>query len=123
MRNGHTKSCGCIVKEQYKQDDLTGKRFGKLIVLKYNGTNGNGEGASYECQCDCGKIFFTRATSLRSGHVKSCGCLSSKGELEIIELLQNNHINFIHNKNYFKDLLSPKNSIMRYDFVLLNEKN
>lgn len=103
-----------------RQDDLTGQRFGKLTVLEYNGSAGNGEGAAYKCQCDCGKIIITRATSLRAGHIKSCGCLSSKGELEILTLLQNNHINFIHNKNYFHDLLSPKNAILRYDFILIN---
>ncbi len=123
LRNGHTKSCGCLLTDLYKQNDLTGQRFGKLIVLEYAGPAGKGQGAAYRCKCDCGKTIITRATALRSGHVKSCGCLSSKGELEIITLLQNNNIKFIHNKNYFQDLIGPKNSILRYDFILINDKN
>lgn len=123
LRNGHTKSCGCLLTDLYKQNDLTGQRFGKLTVIEYVGPAGNGEGATYRCKCDCGKTIITRATALRSGHVKSCSCLSSKGELEIITLLQNNNIKFIHNKNYFQDLIGPKNFILRYDFILINDKN
>ena len=41
LRNGNTKSCGCYQKEQATKSnearggDLTGKRFGKLVVIPY----------------------------------------------------------------------------------------
>ena len=57
--------------------DLTGRRFGRLVVLKrappdskYNNTK-----ALWLCQCDCGKIVTTIGINLRKGNTKSCGCL------------------------------------------------
>ena len=38
LRNGHTKSCGCL---HPKAEDLTGKRFGKLTVVKKIGRKKN----------------------------------------------------------------------------------
>jgi hypothetical protein len=48
--------------------DLTGKKFGKLAVIKFK--HKNKSGAYWECKCDCGKICVTRLYSK-----KSCGCL------------------------------------------------
>lgn len=52
--------------------DLTGQRFGRWTVLRYAGSH-NGA-AFWECQCDCGTIRNVRASCLRSGESKSCGC-------------------------------------------------
>lgn len=54
--------------------DLTGKRFGRLVVLekdtaKYRTTN-----ARWKCVCDCGNTVTVLSTSLRNGTSKSCGC-------------------------------------------------
>ena len=57
--------------------DLTGKRFGKLTVIKrienYTAPSG-ATCARWECQCDCGNTITSTATPLRSGRIKSCGC-------------------------------------------------
>jgi hypothetical protein len=61
--------------------DLAGKRFGRLLVLKRKGTASHrgpvprGSQVTWKCLCDCGETIVTRGTSLRSGHVRSCGCL------------------------------------------------
>lgn len=54
--------------------DLTGKRFGRVIVLnkKSNATRQNS--IAWECKCDCGKICLKSASNLRSGKSTSCGC-------------------------------------------------
>ena len=39
--------------------DLTGQRFGRLEVLKYNGNS------RWECKCDCGKIVYPNGGNLR----------------------------------------------------------
>lgn len=52
--------------------DLQNKRFGKLVVLKYNGN------ARWLCQCDCGNQTIVRSDYLKTGHTKSCGCIHSK---------------------------------------------
>jgi len=54
--------------------DMTGQRFGQLIVIKkisYDST----QGIHWECQCDCGTIKIIRSDHLRKGLIKSCGCL------------------------------------------------
>lgn len=53
--------------------DLTGKRFGKLIVLERSG--GKNRKAAWECKCDCGNYTVVASDKLQNGHTKSCGCL------------------------------------------------
>jgi hypothetical protein len=53
--------------------DLTGKRFGRLIVVKLAPKR---NGSTYwECKCDCGKTKEIFAESLKDGDTRSCGCL------------------------------------------------
>lgn len=54
--------------------DLTGKRFGRLLVLSLNGRNPNFGGLIWKCKCDCGKVVNVLGNSLRNGLTKSCGC-------------------------------------------------
>lgn len=58
-----------------KKLDLTGQRFGRLVVVRDSGEIKSGQGVIWECKCDCGKKSVVRSTNLRSGHIKSCGCL------------------------------------------------
>jgi hypothetical protein len=53
--------------------DLTGKRFGFLLVLKRSDKN-DGKAAAWVCQCRCGKITTVRGSHLRNGFTKTCGC-------------------------------------------------
>ena len=56
--------------------DLTGKRFGKLVVKEFLGTDiHNGNKALWLCKCDCGNETMCLGGSLHSRNVKSCGCL------------------------------------------------
>lgn len=62
--------------------DLTGKRFGKLIVLEQaedyiNLTTGKHR-SQWLCQCDCGNKAIVTGYCLNSEHTKSCGCLQSE---------------------------------------------
>lgn len=54
--------------------DLTGQRFGKLVVKERALKDGH-KGAYWLCQCDCGKTAIVAGSKLRSGHTQSCGCL------------------------------------------------
>jgi len=74
LKNGNTKSCGC---NQGKPIDLVGQRFGKLLVIKRTDKlpNIKSFGAYWLCKCDCGNKKTARGVSLRSGNLKSCGCL------------------------------------------------
>lgn len=53
--------------------DLTGKRFGKLVVLEID-KNPNNKRTKWICVCDCGKVVSTASHQLVSGNTKSCGC-------------------------------------------------
>lgn len=53
--------------------DLTGGRFGRLNVLRRDGSSPDGQ-AMWACKCDCGNRATIRGRSLRSGQAQSCGC-------------------------------------------------
>lgn len=56
------------------KEDLTGRRFERLLVLGEEGKNKHGA-YLWKCRCDCGAITFATRTSLLRGHKRSCGCL------------------------------------------------
>lgn len=55
--------------------DLTGREFGLLTVVE-RGENSKGGRATWECECECGKIKNILTENLSSGRTKSCGCLN-----------------------------------------------
>lgn len=58
--------------------DLTGMRFGKLVVLEFHERKKYSKKDYkyiWKCQCDCGNIAFVDRANLKSGCTKSCGCL------------------------------------------------
>lgn len=57
-----------------KRLDLTGQRFGKLLVVGFAGLNKYKQ-FSWNCICDCGEFKVVGSRDLRTGGVKSCGCL------------------------------------------------
>ena len=73
LRTGHTTSCGC---QKGHREDLTGQRFGRLVVQEYEGRK-NGH-TMWKCVCDCGNTIVTSAHSLKNGRTKSCGCLNTE---------------------------------------------
>lgn len=54
--------------------DLTGERFGRLVIIGYAFSK---QGQRYwKCQCDCGNTeVYIPTSKLKSKHTKSCGCL------------------------------------------------
>ena len=71
----HTKSCGSNIHRIKK--DLTGKRFGRLVVMCPLSIKGS-DGAMWECKCDCGNTVKVSGHSLEVGWIKSCGCLKQE---------------------------------------------
>lgn len=54
-------------------NDLSGKRFGKLVAQKPIGRDKSGH-VIWLCKCDCGKSSNVISRCLLSGESKSCGC-------------------------------------------------
>lgn len=71
LTSGYVRSCGC---KKERLIDLTGQRFGRLVVIEqYKSLNGH---TRWLCQCDCGEKTIVHGNSLKSGNTKSCGCIS-----------------------------------------------
>lgn len=57
--------------------DVTGQRFGCLVVLVEARRTKVGR-AIWLCQCDCGTQTKVEGVLLRSGHTASCGCFRKR---------------------------------------------
>lgn len=77
LRANRTRSCGCLESEltvmRFSKFIEPGTKFGMLTVIERLGTRGNLW--RYLCRCDCGKTSDVSSSSLRSGSIKSCGCI------------------------------------------------
>lgn len=62
--------------------DLTGMRFGRLVVVELIGKTANGK-YQWKCKCDCGNYTIVKGNSLTTGHTKSCGCLEKETKREV----------------------------------------
>lgn len=124
LRRGEIQSCGCLrnekvahFKKQQSEDEMIGKRFGKLVVQKRSEKKGSRGELYWLCQCDCGNIIEVRGHSLKrqdENKTVSCGCYHhSIGATNILTLLQENNIDFI-DEYVFPDL--PKS---RFDFAII----
>lgn len=54
-----------------RAEDLRGRKFGKLIVVRRAGSASDGS-ALWRCRCECGKARLATYRSLRLGRVKAC---------------------------------------------------
>ena len=57
-----------------KAKDLTGQRFGRLVVISSLPAKSNGK-TRWLCHCDCGRETEVTTDHLVRGHTESCGCL------------------------------------------------
>lgn len=58
--------------------DLTGRRYGRLLVLSKAARERSPAGRSvplWNCVCDCGEPILVRGESLRTLNTQSCGCM------------------------------------------------
>ncbi len=72
LKDGTVRSCGCLQVEQ--NEDLTGKRFGKLTAIKKTERRSSNGASLWQCRCDCGNISLVRTCDLKDGSTASCGC-------------------------------------------------
>ena len=58
-----------------RYNDLTGQKFGRLLVKKR--TSSPGGPVKWLCLCDCGKESVVMGSNLKNGTTNSCGCIRS----------------------------------------------
>lgn len=118
LRSGYTTSCGCYQLEKISERkyNLIGQKFGKLLVLKEGRTTSNIAG--WLCQCECGNQLILSTSVLVNNITKSCGCVKSKGEYLINQILSKNNIKYQTQYHIYYD-----NSDKYFDFAVLDENN
>lgn len=120
FRSGHVgnqcASCGAKQRRSKRItscviDDLTGREFGYLLVL------GKAPKSNFwHCKCQlCGTEKDIFRGSLINGDSKSCGCMKSWGETQLIYLLSKYHLSYKREIS-FPDLLGTKGGHLRFDF-------
>ena len=65
--------------------DELDKTYGRLTVVEYLGGEGQGEGAMWKCECECGRSIEVRGSVLRQGKVKSCGRCRKRNHKRLVK--------------------------------------
>lgn len=113
LTNKITTSCGCK-----KRKKLDGEKFNSLTVIEDSGRRNKSRKVIWKCRCDCGNICYVPTDHLTLGVQYSCGCLNSKGEAKIIELLIKMNEKF-NTQHAFDSCISPYSTRkLRFDFYL-----
>lgn len=126
LRRGHSQSCGCHITDARHKNTLVGRRFGRLVVLERDEDyeaqyfQGKHSLSYWKCKCDCGNISTHSYNSLMNG-TSSCGCLNSRGEYKIHQLLTQNNISFEQQKVFSTCRYLDTNCLARFDFYINNE--
>lgn len=121
LTSGNVRSCGCLKRDLHStMNDLTGERFGKLVVL--DSPYVKNEQRVWRCMCDCGRETFVLAGNLRKGNTMSCGCSASHGNEFIEQLLKQRNIPFVREKTY-PNCTSSTGAPLKFDFCIeINSK-
>ena len=59
---------------------MCGEKCGRFYVLAYAGKDKHGS-CTWLCKCECGKEKIVDGRDLRSGRVRSCGCLDHENHI------------------------------------------
>lgn len=70
-----------------KTIDLTGKKFGRLLVLCRTARYSGKTGYKWLCLCECGRTRIVYRGHLSSKHTRSCGCL----KIDLVSKLNVSH--------------------------------
>lgn len=81
LKNGGVKGCGCKKNENIGKANtkiFSGQKYNYLTVIQRRKDLETIRRTMWECQCDCGNIHIVGGGDLRSGNIKSCGCLQKE---------------------------------------------
>lgn len=114
LTSGHTNSCGCEKLQYFSKKNLQGQRFGKLVVIADYNTD------MKKCKCDCGNITIVKTYNLINGNTQSCGCLKSKGELKINQILTDNFISYKTQYSFENCRFPDSNKLAYFDYAIFH---
>jgi hypothetical protein len=125
LKSNNTQSCGCLKKEKTSElgktmkEDLTGLTFGRLTVIEDTKIRQNSKPV-WKCLCECGSITYVTSSNLKNG-TQSCGCLLSKGEEKISNILKENNIFFEKQKKFKTCIFPDTQKYAKFDFFVDNQ--
>ena len=130
LRAGRSQCCGCNKMEKMRQASIkqeAGKIYGYLYVERIASDKEkprNVQSVYWNCTClKCGrKNVIIRGDYLRNGDTQSCGCIQSKNESLIGQMLSS--IGYTFQQQYsFSDLTSTGRACdkLLFDFAVLNK--
>ena len=101
---------------------MSGYEDDNFKVIERDGSSKGGV-ARWKCICKhCGNIFTTEGANIRNGESKSCGCIHSRGEQIITQMLIEEGCEF-STQYTFPDLVGVNGGHLRFDFaIFLNGK-
>lgn len=118
----NTQSCGCLARElasQRERIDLTGQRFGRLVVSGICADRGADGSLLWDCVCDCGSLCNrVYGSNLQSGRTKGCGCLVAEANRLRLTIhgrsgrVRSREYNAYHNMK--KRCLDPRNDHFKH---------
>lgn len=108
---------------EYYENEIE-KQFGKLTIISLSPEEVQAphQPKKMRCRCECGNIIDIRIDNLHSGKSQSCGCVKSRGEQRIHQVLSECNINFIQEYS-FDDLLGENGGKLRFDFAIFDSNN
>jgi len=71
-------SCVNLSNQMDRPIDLTGRKFGKWVVLPRDGFELNHRDCRWLVQCECGRLRHVAGQELLNGLSSSCGCASPR---------------------------------------------
>ena len=81
--------------------DITGYRFGKLVVKKLLERRSKASKPYWLCHCDCGKETEVLGNNLKQGLIQSCGCERTRKAAEAVRgTYYGNEFHDLTNRNF-----------------------
>lgn len=106
-----------------KRLDLSGKRFGRLLVTGYSHSHiqpSKQKRAIWDALCDCGNTIKVSTSALRSKNTKSCGCYFNEIIKSGARKIKSGEANF--NYKYLSYKARAKNHKKNISFELTKEQ-
>ena len=82
LRNGRSKSCGCVRNIYINPDGYVGKKLGTWTVLDEVVRDGE---VLYRCRCVCGTERLVKYKDMAKLPGRSCGCIRERRKKEAAE--------------------------------------
>lgn len=108
--------------------DLTGQRFGRLVVIERADDYVSPKGkhvTMWTCKCDCGNVKNVPRNSLLRHNTRSCGCLckeTSKNNIEkVLENKKHKAINNQEMENINNSMTVNKNVAEHHERIVFTE--